>query len=224
MDDHLRAFLDILEPAERAALEPIGTRRMFRAGATALLEGDTASRLGIIRSGLVKVSASHPDGYEAVLAILGPGDVVGELAALDGGVRSASATVIVAAEIQFVTSAEFEQLIATQPRIAIALICILGGRLRESDTHRVGFAADSVSRRLARTLLQLAATHGQPDEDDAIVIEIPFTQEDLAGSVAASRDAVARALKSWRQQGLVETGRRRIRIVDPAALSRQQQL
>jgi len=223
VDERARPFLETLDADALAAIDRVGMRRTVRPGATVLLEGELASRIGVIRSGLVKVTALHPDGYEAVLAIRGPGELLGEVAAFDGGVRSASATALSDGEIQFIDTAAFEGLLGSHPSIAVALVRTLAARLRESDAHRLQFAADGVPRRLARTLVQLADEHGTV-EGDTIVIDLAFTQDDLAGVVAASRDAVAKTLKTWRDQGLVETSRRRIVLCDAAALSRQHRL
>ena len=216
-------FLDCLDAGARAALESLGTRRHAPAGGYLLLEGEAANRIGVIHSGLVKVTVGHPDGYEAVLAVVGPGELLGEVAAFDGGIRSASASAMTACEIQFVPVTEFERLIEQHPVIAVALVRTLAARLRESDSHRLSSAADGVPRRLARRLLQLGHDHGRLD-GESIEIDLAFSQEDLAGLVGASRDAVAKSLRAWREQGFVATRRRRIVLVDPAGLSRQHRL
>ncbi|HQF95111.1 MAG TPA: Crp/Fnr family transcriptional regulator [Microthrixaceae bacterium] len=224
LDDLPPSFLETIDDPARAALDRLGVRRRFKPGTTVMAEGESATRLGIVRCGLVKLTASHPDGYETVLAIRGAGELIGELSVFDGRARSATISTLVACEVQFVESREFHALIDEHPGIAVAVIRTLVGRLRQSDSHRVCFGADGVGTRLARELLQLADQHGDVLPDGTIHINLPFTQDDLAGVVSASRDAVARALKTWRAQGLVATGRRRIELLDPAALSRQYRL
>jgi CRP-like cAMP-binding protein len=216
-------FLDCLDVPARAALEHAGTRRHAHAGSCLLLEGETANRVVVLHAGLVKVSVGHPDGYEAVLAVVGPGELLGEVAAFDGGVRAASATAMGPCDVQFVPVGEFEELLARYPVIAIALIRTLAARLRDSGAHRLSSAADGVPRRLARALLQLAHDHGRVD-GSSIEIDLALTQDDLAGLVGASRDSVSKSLKAWRDQALVETRRRRIVVIDPVGLSRQQRL
>jgi len=217
-------FLELLGVSARADLEQLGTRRSLKASAMVMVEGEKANRVGIVRSGLVKLTASHSDGFETMLAIRGVGELIGELSAFDGGVRSASVETLVPSEIQLITIAEFVRLIEAHPSAATAVIRTLVARLRESDDHRVRYGTDGVARRLARELLRLAGEHGRIECDGVITIDLPFTQDDLAGAVSASRDAVARALRDWRGQGLVSTGRRRIVLLDPAALSRRHRL
>lgn len=213
-------FLDALSPEARAELDVLGTRRTFAAGSTILSEGDLASRVGIVRDGLVKLTATQIDGYRTVLALRGHGELLGEMSALDGRPRTADVLALVPCSVQLVQADDFIRFVNEQPSASLAVIRTLVARLRESDGHRVQFGSDGVPRRLARQLLQLADTHGEVGPDLSIEISLPFTQDDLAGAVSASRDAVARALKEWRTQGLVTTGRRRITLIDPAALSR----
>lgn len=216
-------FLAQLDDSALRALDRVGRQRAVSNGTTLLLEGEAANRVGIIRSGLVKISAVHPDGYEAVLAVRGEGELLGEVAVFDRGTRSASATAMTGCDVQFLQIEDFDRLLRQEPSMAIALARTLAARLRESDAHRVWCAADGVARRLARALLQLGDEHGRL-LDGSIVIELPLTQDDLAGLVGASRDAVAKTLKVWRDQGLVQTRRRQIIITDPLAISRQHRL
>lgn len=218
------AFVDTVDAEARAAIAQAGRVRQVRAGTVLLLEGERSDRLMFILEGLVKVTTVLPDGNHVLLAFRGPGELVGELATIDGGTRSASATSVTDCEVRLVPASEFRQLLAAHPSMALSLIDMLVARLRESDQQRVHYAADGVARRLARSLLELADSNGVVAEDGSVVLDLAISQDDLAGLVAASRDSVARTLKSWRSQGLVETARRHVRLVDPAALSRQQLL
>ncbi|HNI36223.1 MAG TPA: Crp/Fnr family transcriptional regulator [Microthrixaceae bacterium] len=221
MSAHIAPFLDLLDERSASEVERLGGRRRYRAASAVMVEGDAAGRIGIVRSGLVKLVASHPDGHEAVLGVRGVGDLVGELSLFDSGPRSASVITLVPSEVQVVDGQEFVELVAARPSVAMAVIRTLTGRLRSSDEDRLFLGADGVSRRLARELLQLSETFGVVREDGAIDIDLPFSQDDLAAVVGASRDAVARALRTWRDQGLVATGRRRITLLDPSGLSRR---
>ncbi len=213
-------FLEALSPEARAEIDGAGTRRTLPAGSTILSEGELANRVGILREGLVKLTASQADGYQTVLALRGAGELLGEMSALDGHPRTANVHALVPCRVQFVQAGQFIQFMNDHPSASLAVIRTLVARLRESDGHRMQFGSDGVPRRLARQLLQLADSHGEVGADCSIDIALPFTQDDLAGVVSASRDAVARALKEWRSQGLVATGRRRVTLIDPAALSR----
>ncbi|MCC6185061.1 MAG: Crp/Fnr family transcriptional regulator [Acidimicrobiia bacterium] len=219
-DMGMAPFLPALNRKARSELDRMGTRRTFAAGTTILAEGELAGRVGILREGLVKLTSSQTDGYRTVLALRGVGELLGEMSAIDGRPRSASVDALVRCSVQLVSAEEFVRFVGSHPSASMAVMRTLVARLRESDHHRVQFASDGVPRRLARRLLQLADSHGRVADDCSIDISLPFTQDDLAGTVSASRDAVARALKDWRALGLITTGRRRITLVDPAGLSR----
>lgn len=221
MVEPLPPFLGLVDPAATARIDGLGNRRRFRSGVTVMAEGDAAGRVGVIRSGLVKLVASHPDGFEAVLAVRGPGELLGEVSVFDHGPRSASVVTMSATEVQFIDGPEFVTLVKNHPSVAIAVIRTLSSRLRASDEDRVSRGADGVDRRLARELLQLSSTYGVVAPSGAVEITLPFSQTDLAAVVGASRDAVARSLRVWRDQGLVETARRRVTLLEPSGLSRR---
>jgi len=221
-------FVDRLSPAARERFAAMGIRRTVAAGTHILLEGDLGSRIWAIHSGLVKVSVIHRDGMEVVPALRGAGDLVGELAVLDDKPHSASVVTLLPTEVQTVAATEFLSFLRSDPDAAMALTRSIAARLRESDELRVGQAAEDVAHRLARCLVDLAAAHSPSADDrapgDSLVIELPLTQQDLAGIVGASRDAVAKTLQGWRDQGLVRTSRRRIELVDADTLVRRHRL
>ncbi len=97
--------------------------------------------------------------------------------------------------------------------MALALLRVIVSRIRDSDRLRLDFGARDTTGRVALRLVELAETLGEPC-DAGIRITVPLTQEDLAGWVAASREAVARALASFRRRNLIVTARREITIVD----------
>jgi len=216
-------YLERLTAGSRARFGELGHVRTIPPGSSITLEGDLGQRLWAIHTGLVKVSLSHRDGVELVAALRGPGELLGELAILDDEPRMASATTLVATEVQVIGAAEFIGFLRDDPDAALALTRSLAARLRESDAMRLGQAAEDVTQRLARCLIELARTHGTPD-GQSIVIDLPLTQTDLAGIVGASRDAVAKALQAWRERDLVLTSRRRIELLDVDTIIRRHRL
>jgi CRP-like cAMP-binding protein len=112
---------------------------------------------------------------------------------------------------------QFLALLSRRPELSIALLAYLAGRLREADRRRLELGGLSVSERLVRRLLELAELHGIT-ESGRIVIDIPLSQRELAGSVGASREAVARVLKILRERHVVITQRQRIVVVQPQVL------
>jgi CRP-like cAMP-binding protein len=211
------AFLAGLNDTAGAALASLGRRRHFDAGTPLFLEGDVGTNVMIIRTGHVKVFATSADGHERVLAIRGPGEVLGDLSAIDGQPRSASGTALEPVDVQVVSADDFRAFLADTPGAALALLQVIITRMRDSDRLRVEFGALDASGRVAMRLVELAESVGEPS-DNGIRLTLPLTQDDLAGWISASREAVARALASLRKRGLITTGRREITIVDLPAL------
>jgi CRP-like cAMP-binding protein len=161
----------------------------------------------------VKVSSTTADGRDVVLAICVPGEILGELSAVDGSPRSATATAIDAVEARMVEGAAFRSFLASSAPVAMALLVAVCGRLRESDRRSVEFVGmDSVGR-VASRLAELAEQFGVTGSTGAIRIDVPITQDDLAGWTGSSREAVSKALRILRSRGWIVTGRRSITVV-----------
>ena len=206
-------FLAELGPAAREVLAALGTHRSFDAGAPLFLEGDLGGYVMILHSGHVKVFATSQDGDGVLLAVRGPGDVLGDLSAIDREPRSASGTTLEPVDAQVIAGDDFRAFLADTPGAGLALLRVVIARMRDSDRLRVEFGARDTLGRVAMRLVELAQTVGEQN-DGAIRITVPLTQDDLAGWVAASREAVARSLASLRQRGLITTARREITIID----------
>jgi CRP/FNR family transcriptional regulator, cyclic AMP receptor protein len=161
---------------------------------------------------------SSQDGHEVLLALRGPGDVVGELAAVQHWARTANVHALERVHAVQLTGAQFMDALCTRPAVAVAVVRQLAERLMESESARVANATLDVSQRVAAYLLLLADRHGIVGRD-GIVIRMPLTQQDLANRVGASRRAVARAMSVLRGRHIVLTARRRIVVARPEVLS-----
>ena len=208
-----RGLLAELSPAARDALAALGRRRRYAAGAPLFLEGDLGRAVLVVHRGRVKISASTDDGHGVLLAVRGPGDVLGDLSAIDGEPRSASAIALEPVDAQVIASDDFRTFLAEVPGAGLAMLRVVNARLRDSDRLRVEFGARDTLGRVALRLVELAEDAGEPS-DQGIRITVPLTQEDLAQWVAGSREAVARALASLRKRNLVTTARREIVVTD----------
>ncbi|WP_225978594.1 Crp/Fnr family transcriptional regulator [Gandjariella thermophila] len=211
------SFLARLGPADREFLLDGGAVRRYSANTTVVHRGDPSDFVIFLVGGWAKVSTDARNGHEALLAIRGPGDVIGELAAIDGRPRSASVRTLTPVRATVLASARFLGRLRQRPDIAIALLGHVADRLRESDAHRLGFGAHTVPERLAAYLLDLAERHGVAD-GAGTVIDIPLSQRELAGAVGASREAAARFLRILRERRVIVTLRRRIVVVQPEVL------
>jgi CRP-like cAMP-binding protein len=204
-------FWGRLTAPEQAALSRVGTRRPFPPGAVILSQGDAERHLLVVLSGQVRVVTGSAHGREVLLAVCGPGQVLGELSAIDGAPRSATVQAVDAVEGLVVAGSRLPGVCTEFPHIAWVLLQVVAQRLRDADRQRAEFGGGTMVQRVVALLLELAAKHGQRT-DSGILIAVPATQEQLAEMVAASRESVARVLRGLRQRGLVETKRSRITI------------
>jgi CRP-like cAMP-binding protein len=207
------------DPAAREKLGRLGRRRVFRSGAPLLLEGDLGLSVLVLISGRVKISARSDHGPGVLLALRGPGDVLGELAAVDGEAHSASGVALEPVEAQVIPAAEFRSFLASEPGAALALLRVVTARMRDSDRMRLAYGAQDTLGRVAARLSELVESAGEVN-GSGIRITVPLTQADLAEWVAGSRESVARALASLRRRGLIATARRQITVLDPDGLRR----
>jgi CRP-like cAMP-binding protein len=162
----------------------------------------------------VKISAATTDGREVVLAIYGAGDLLGELSAIDARPRSATATAIDPVDARIVAGEEFRAFMAASSQASLFFLKSLSGRLRDSDRRRVEFIAlDSVGR-VATQVVELAEQYGVGLPDGTILIDLPLSQDELAGLTGASREAVGKALHLFRSRGWMSTARRSITVRD----------
>jgi CRP/FNR family transcriptional regulator len=185
-------------------------QRRYRKGNVIFVQGEAGERCFVIASGAVKISAYHQDGREAVLAVLGPGDVVGELALFEQSPRSADATALEDAVLISLDAKSLNDAIHAHPGIAVALLGTLGTRLRQTNEAFQDIAFFDVPGRVARRLADLADAHGV-DAAEGTLIDIALSQESLAQMVGATRESVNKALAMLKRRGLVaRTGRRYI--------------
>ena len=194
---------DVLEELGRKAVH-----RKYRKGNVIFVQGEQGERCFAIVDGAVKISAYHADGREAVLAVLGPGDVFGELSLFDQAARSADATAIEDTELLSLDTQALTDAISAHPDIAITLLRVLGRRLRHTNEALQDIAFFDVPGRVARRIADLAEAHGEQTED-GVLIDLPLSQESLAQMVGATRESVNKALAALRRRGLVaRVGRR----------------
>lgn len=206
-----------LADEERAALLEGATQRRYEPGAFLFHEGDPPGWLAVLLSGHAKVMSAGSNGTETVLSVLGPGELVGELSAVDGSPRSASVCALEPVEASLVTPEAFERFLTRHPAATLALLRLLARRLRAADRLQIEFGTTDALGRVARRLLELVERHGV-DDAAGVRIDLPIRQEDLAGWVGASRESVAKSLRSLRERGIVTTARRCIVVCDLDAL------
>jgi CRP-like cAMP-binding protein len=212
------SFWSALSRHHRAMLLQASTVRTFAPDAPLLRERDRPEYVLIIRRGCVKVVSRSVDGRLAVLAIRGPGDVIGEIGGLAGTPRTASVVAIGDVEAFAVPVHWFDRFVRTQLDASAALQATLATRLCDADRSRTSAMVDSVDRRLAAVLLDLAERYGQPTAPNAALIDLPLSHDDIAGLVLTSVRTLDRVLVRLRRDAILVTGRRTILLKDLAKL------
>ena len=219
-DDPAIGFLGVIDLDQAKQLRERGVQRRFRKGQALFHQGGTSDRVVVLLSGRVKVSTIAGDGKEVVLAFRGPGDLLGELSAIDGEPRSATVEAIEPVEALAIAAADFRSFLIANPDIALLLLQTLSRRLRDADRKRVEYGAYDTVGRVSARLVELAERYGEPAAR-GLRIGLPLSQEELAGWTGASREAVSKALQTLRKVGWVVTERRRITVLDIEALRRR---
>jgi CRP/FNR family transcriptional regulator, cyclic AMP receptor protein len=200
------------------ALREEGRPVRFRRGQALFTEGDLADRVFIIERGWVLMSSLAPGGREIVLGLRGPGDVIGDMSALDGAPRSATAVAVGEVETTVAPGAALIRALQ-DAATAMELLRVLANRLRDADRKRLEFAALDTLGRVAWRLGELSEDFGR-DTAEGIVVDLPLSQEHLASWCGASREATVKALAALRTLGCISTGRGSVLIRDPEALRR----
>jgi CRP-like cAMP-binding protein len=214
------SFLDSLTADEADALHASGRRRRYPRGTALFHEHQAPAHVVLLLRGRTKIVRLSEDGKEVLLAVRGPGDLIGELSAIDGRPRSATAVALEPAEGLVLTSDEFHDFLGRHSRVSLELLKMLSRRLRDADGKRLGYGSQDVMGRVAARLVELADRFGE-EASDGVHISLPITQEELAGWTGCSREAVSKALQGMRSLGWLETGRRAMVIRDRDALCRR---
>ncbi|WP_214104919.1 Crp/Fnr family transcriptional regulator [Acrocarpospora catenulata] len=208
----------MLGGSEQNALLTTGATKSFLAGEHLVQEGDQRDEVYLLTSGFAKIFGNSYDGREVLLSIRTAGDLIGELAALDGEPRSATVTAATPVETRWYTAETFHALLRQHPPLGQAVQRYVTRKFRMATRHRIDVGGASVRVRLARVLDRLGRSHGRATPS-GIRIEVPLSQVELAALVGAAEPSVHRALTGLRQRGIVVTGYKHTLISDPAALA-----
>ena len=209
-------------PAELAAALFADARTVsFDAGQTLFLAGDPCTGCYQMLEGLLKVTLDLPSGRERILAILGPGALVGELSVIDGTPRSACVTAIRPSKLRFVSRATFDEFGRAHPEIFRSVAAVLARRLRDINGALVATSFLSVKGRAARTLLILAEAFGKDVGPGRTLIRQKVSQGDLAAMAGIARENLSRVLQDWMESKLVSRLAGYYCVEDKAALERE---
>jgi CRP/FNR family cyclic AMP-dependent transcriptional regulator len=210
-------LLAMLDEGDRGDLLALGTPRRLTRGELLIREGDTGDEVYVLLSGLVKVSGGTYDGHTTLLAIRVPGDVVGELAALDQGTRSATVQACGDLDVRAIGRSMFDAYLTAHPAAAAALQRAVAAKLRQATRSRVDLLGAPALIRLARILDRLASGHGRP-VDGGRRIDVPLSEGELAAMIGSSVASVQRGLAELRRLGLITRTYRHTTVLDAQGL------
>jgi CRP-like cAMP-binding protein len=206
--DSLKALVDQAMPLE------------YPAGAFLVRQGEPAAHVFVLTKGEVAIVSPARGGAEQVLSIVGEGDLLGELAVLTHGRRTAGARATSDTVAWAISREAFWAFLEETPSASSALLRQVAERLASREALIDDLLSLDVKGRLAKTLLGLAERHGRAGGDGATVIAVRLTHRDLAGMVGASRENVSRALAAFRRRGLLHYDASAIRLLDLDGLRR----
>jgi len=210
---------EALAPRDLARVADVAVPRRFGGGQVIFREGDESDTCYVVRSGHARAIREHSDGRTITLAHFGPGDIFGELAMFDDERRSATVETLDDLEALGILGADMRRLLREHPDLSVKLVIALGRRLRAANERLARQSFQTVQSRVAGVLAQLvreAQAEGAGDQDVLVTI----TQADIAQLAGSSRESASRFLAVLERAGVVQQGRGRLTVRDPAALDR----
>lgn len=213
--DHF-LFSELEGPLLEKVLHSANTR-VYGKGETVFTRGEDGERLFAILRGRAKVSVFSEEGREVVLAVMKPGDFFGEIAFLDGSVRTADATAVEELEVISVGRRDFFPILESHPTIYMKIIRVLCERLRLTNETIEDSIFLTVPARVAKTLIKLSQSYGE-EMGDRMRLNIKMSQQEMANLIGTSREVVNRHLRALQSDGVISMDHGHIVIDDMDAL------
>ncbi len=198
-----------LSKAELVELSRLAVKRSFNAGEYIFWEGDAADYFYIVLEGRIKVSKFSSLGKEVIIAFFGPGEMFGEVAVFEEKPYPASSQAATSTRVLAIKRGDFLNFLSRHPQVALVIINILGGRLREAQGRLKDLAGERVQQRLARILLMLLAKLGST---------LPFTRQEIADMAGTTTETAIRFLSRLKDGKIIRSTRGEIIILDEAKL------
>ena len=198
-----------LDDEELLGLAGLSVERSFQPNEFIFWEGDEADYFYVIAQGRIKVVKHASSGKEFIIAFFESGEMFGEVAVFEGKPYPASAQAIAASKVLSINRQNFLDFLATRPKVALRIINILGGRLRDAQGRLKDLAGERVEQRLARILLMLASRMGNT---------LPFTRQELADMAGMTTETAIRLTGGLSERGIIRTSRGQIVIIGEAKL------
>ncbi len=212
-------FAGLDDDGAAALSSAMGTLELNK-GQVLFREGDTEDRLYVVVSGKIKLGRSGSAGRENLLAVLGPGQMFGELSVFDPGPRSSTATAVTVSQVRTLEHDELMAWLSDRPEVARGLLGQLAARLRRANDVVADLVFSDVPGRVAKQLLELAQRFGDR-RDDGVHVHHDLTQEELAQLVGASRETVNKALADFAARGWIRLEPRSVTLLDVERVERR---
>jgi CRP-like cAMP-binding protein len=209
-----------LDDEAAGALRASMSETKLRRGEVLFHEGDAGDKLYVVTEGKIKLGRTSSDGRENLLAILGPGQMFGELSLFDPGPRSATVTAVTDCTFMSLSHEDLLRWLDGRPSVARGLLAQLAARLRRANDVVADLVFSDVPGRVAKALLELADRFGRT-ADDGVHVHHDLTQEELAQLVGASRETVNKALADFASRGWLRLDGKSVIILDPERLARR---
>lgn len=210
-----------LGPEQIARLEPLCRSRTFRRGEPVYLPSDAAESAMVLAEGRVKIGSLTDEGKQTILAFIEPGELFGELEALDGGAREEFAEAAEKSTVVLLPADTLRGLMETDPGLALGITKLIGFRRRRIERRLKSLLFRSNRQRLVSLLLELAEQYGQPSSDPpGTKLGIKLSHQDMASVIGSTRETVTVVLGELQSESLLTVGRRKIVLHDPATLAR----
>jgi CRP/FNR family cyclic AMP-dependent transcriptional regulator len=209
-------MVDIFQDLTESEIEEIDratTMSTCRRGKIFYMPEDTSEVLFLLKEGKVQLYRISPDGKKLVIATIGPGAVFGEMALIGQGMHNTFAEATEDCVLLVMSREDVERLLVTKPKVALRIFEALGSRLKETEARLEEIAFKGIPARLASLLLQLA------DEQGSNTVT-GLTHQDLGEQIGTYRETTTQTLNTFRDEGLIEIGRKRITILDREGLQR----
>jgi CRP-like cAMP-binding protein len=193
-------LFDGLDEHDLARLAGIARESVLQPTAVLFEQGDESDGLYVVISGILRIYLTAGDGREATINLLEDGEVIGEIAIIDGLPRSAGVAALTEARLVFIPREPFLELLGTSTKLARQIILMLCERLRAANAQVDQAIFHDLRHRLLVLLRQLAVIHGRVEQDVSIV-DLDLTQGTLAQMLGASREAVNKQLRALAKEG-----------------------
>ena len=219
--DFLRSvniFSDLSE-SELVGIQDICTTRKYPKNSMIILEEEMGDVVFIVMLGTVKITRVNDEGKEVILAMLGSGEVFGEMAILDGESRSANALSQENCEVVTINREDFLNLLKTNNKVSLNLMTEFAIRLRKSDQQIEALSLDDAEHRIGVSILNLAEELGVIRHGAVTIENLPY-QQDIANMAGTSRETVSRVMKIFEERGLITKSGHKLSIPDYAFFKR----